>query len=307
MPRHASPVSHDIKLGFDTRTIELDISQIMPLKVIAPKVKEHAKYKQIRASIQEVGIIEPPVVAPSKNKVNGYVLLDGHLRLEVLKELGITQVVCLVSRDDEAFTYNKHISRLSIIQEHRMIVEAINRGVSEEKIAKALNVNVARIQLKRNLLNGICPEAAELLKEKMVPETVMYLLRKVKAVRQIELATLMNDVGNYTLNYAKALLISTPPHQLVDGDKTKEVKGLSLEQMARMEAEMESLQLEYSAIDEGYGADILNLTLARGYLGKLLGNARVTRFLRQQHPDILSEFEKVADMTTLAGKEALTV
>ena len=97
MPRHASPVSHDIKLGFDTRTIELDISQIMPLKVIAPKVKEHAKYKQIRASIQEVGIIEPPVVAPSKNKVNGYVLLDGHLRLEVLKELGIAQVVCLVS------------------------------------------------------------------------------------------------------------------------------------------------------------------------------------------------------------------
>ncbi|NBU69973.1 MAG: chromosome partitioning protein ParB [Bacteroidetes bacterium] len=306
MPRPAQPTSQDIKLGFDTRTIELDISQIMPLKVIAPKVKDHAKYKQIRASIQEVGIIEPPVVAPSKNKVNSYVLLDGHLRVEVLKELGITQVVCLVSRDDEAFTYNKHISRLSIIQEHRMIVEAINRGVSEEKIAKALNVNVARIQLKRNLLNGICPEAAELLKEKMVPETVMYLLRKVKAVRQIELATLMNDVGNYTLNYAKALLISTPPHQLVDGDKAKEVKGLSLEQMARMEAEMESLQLEYAAVDESYGADILNLTLARGYLGKLLGNARVTRFLRQQHPDILGEFEKVADMTSLAGKEALT-
>lgn len=307
MRRKTSLPAQDIKLGFDTRTIELDISQIMPLKVIAPKVKDHAKYKQIRASIQEVGIIEPPVVAPSKNKVNSYVLLDGHLRVEVLKELGITQVVCLVSRDDEAFTYNKHISRLSIIQEHRMIVEAINRGVSEEKIAKALNVNVARIQLKRNLLNGICPEAAELLKDKMVPEAVMYLLRKVKAVRQIELATLMNDVGNYSQSYAKALLASTPPNQLVDGDKAKDLKGLTLEQMARMEAEMESLQLEYTAVDETYGADILNLTLARGYLSKLLGNARVTRFLRQQHADILGEFEKIADMTSLAGKEALTV
>lgn len=307
MRRKAILPSQDIKLGFDTRTIELAVNQIMPLKMVAPKIKEHAKYKQIKASIQEVGIIEPPVVAPDKHKVNSYVLLDGHLRLEVLKELGVTQVVCLVSRDDEAFTYNKHISRLSIIQEHRMIVEAINRGVSEEKIAKALNVNVARIQLKRNLLNGICPEAAELLKDKMVPEAVMYLLRKVKAVRQIELATLMNDVGNYSQSYAKALLASTPPNQLVDGDKTKDLKGLTLEQMARMEAEMESLQLEYTAVDETYGADILNLTLARGYLSKLLGNARVTRFLRQQHADILGEFEKIADMTSLAGKEALTV
>ena len=94
MRRKPDTSPQDIKLGFDTRTIELAINQIMPLKVVAPKIKEHAKYKQIKASIQEVGIIEPPVVAPDKHKVNSYVLLDGHLRLEALKELGVTQVVC---------------------------------------------------------------------------------------------------------------------------------------------------------------------------------------------------------------------
>jgi hypothetical protein len=38
-----------------------------------------------------------------------------------------------VSTDDEAFTYNKRISRIAPIQEHRMILKAIERGVSGGK------------------------------------------------------------------------------------------------------------------------------------------------------------------------------
>ena len=51
-------------------------------------------------------------------------------------------MVCLVSTDDEAFTYNKRVNRIAIIQEHRMILKAIERGVPEERIAKALNIDV---------------------------------------------------------------------------------------------------------------------------------------------------------------------
>lgn len=61
-------------------------------------------------------------------------------------------------------TYNKRISRIATIQEHKMILRAVERGVSEARIAAALNVNVALIRQKRTLLNGICPEAAELLR-----------------------------------------------------------------------------------------------------------------------------------------------
>ena len=48
-----------------------------------------------------------------------------------LKELGRECVSCLVSRDDEAYTYNKYINRLSAIQEHCMILKALQAGVSE--------------------------------------------------------------------------------------------------------------------------------------------------------------------------------
>ena len=53
-----------------------------------------------------------------------YLLLDGHLRLEALKDMGVVEVVCLVSTDDEAFTYNKPVSRLAIVQEHKIILKA---------------------------------------------------------------------------------------------------------------------------------------------------------------------------------------
>lgn len=36
------------------------------------------------------------------------------------------------------------------------------------------------------------------------------------------------------------------------------------------------------------------LVLTNGYLGKLLGNARVVRYLAQHHRDILTEFQKLA-------------
>ena len=293
-----------IKSGFDEATINLGIEQIVLLKVVTPSARKSMKYRQILASIREVGIIEPPVVSHDPHSRGKYILLDGHMRIEALKELGETEVTCLVSTDDEAFTYNKHISRLSTVQEHRMILKAIKHGVPEDKIAAALNIDIRSIATKRDLLNGICPEAADLLKDKIVPITTFSILKRMKPLRQIEVTTLMNDAGVYSRTYARALLAATPKDQLDDPEKPKKIAGLDEEQMARMESEMESLQREYRLIEENYGKDVLNLTLTKGYLGSLLGNARVVRYLAQHHPDILTQFHKIADITSLAKETA---
>jgi hypothetical protein len=110
---------------------------------------------------------------------------------EVLKDLGIQAVVCLISRDDEAYTYNKRVNRLAIIQAHRMILTAIERGVSEERLARALNLNIASIRSRRRLLEGISPEAADLLRDKHVPMNSFTELRRMSAERQLEAAQLM--------------------------------------------------------------------------------------------------------------------
>ena len=86
-----------------------------------------------------------------------------------------------------------------------MIVKAIERGVSEERIAKALNVNIPDIVRKRRLLDGICPEVAEILKDKHVAIHTFSELRKMMPLRQIEAAELMVAMNKYTVNYAKSL------------------------------------------------------------------------------------------------------
>src|SRR3546814_16365568 len=83
------------------------------------------------------------------------------------------------------------ICRLATIQEHKMILRAIENGVPEERLARALNVNVGNIRHKRVLLDGICPEAIALLRDKHVPINTFGELKKLKPVRQIEAAESM--------------------------------------------------------------------------------------------------------------------
>ncbi|GGZ39293.1 plasmid partitioning protein RepB C-terminal domain-containing protein [Asticcacaulis endophyticus] len=290
-----------IEASFDERTVDIDIDQIIMTKVMDPKVFKSHKYKQIVASTRAVGIIEPPAVSLAVGMNGRYFLRDGHLRLHALKELGERIVTCLVASDDESFTYNKHINRIASIQEHKMIRRAIERGVSEEKLAEALNLDVRRIIEKRDMLEGICPEAIELLKDQFIAPKTFPVLRKMKPLRQVEAATLMNDAGIYTKPYVMALLAATPKAQLVHPERAKKIKGLDEDQMVRMETEMDSLQREYRLIEDSYGKDVLNLTLAKGYLGTLLNNARIVRYLSNHQPEILSQFRQISDMTKLTN------
>ena len=104
-----------VKMGFEESSVRIPISDIQPLRLVSGAVKKTAKYAQIAATIREVGIVEPPIVSRDHNKPGKYLLLNGHPRIDILKGMGETDVVCLVSTDDEAFTYNKRINRIATI------------------------------------------------------------------------------------------------------------------------------------------------------------------------------------------------
>jgi ParB-like chromosome segregation protein Spo0J len=295
------PFDEPVKMGFEEAGCRIAISSIRLLHGVSDAVKMTPKYAQISASIREIGIVEPPIVARDRAEPDRYLLLDGHLRIEVLKDLGQEEVVCLVSTDDEAFTYNKRVNRIAIIQEHRMIMKALDRGVSEERLAKALNVNVAHIRRKRHLLDGICPEVVELFKDKHVSINTFWQLKKLAPSRQIEAAELMVAMNKYTIGYARSLVAATPRDQLLRADRPKAIRGLTAEQVALMERESANLEKEFKLAEQSYGANHLDLVLAKGYLAKLLGNDRVLRYLEQHHEEFLAEFRRITSMeTTLA-------
>lgn len=288
-----------VKLACESEIVTVPLESILPLKQLSDAIQKTRKYLSIAASIEEIGIIEPLVIYPQQGQADTYILLDGHLRLHVLKQRGEKFTDCLVATDDEAFTYNHKVNRLSAIQEHFMIRKAIKNRVSEERIAKSLNVDVANIRKKRDLLDGICPEAVELLKEKRISGNTIRELKKVRPIRQIEMAELMNASWNYSTAYAKCLIAATPQQQLVDEKHQKEIRGLNADDIARIEKEMEGLEKDFRTIEESHGKNVLNLVIVVGYLKKLLDNARAVRFLSRHHPEILAEFQKLGESKNL--------
>ena len=298
MPRKSHT---EVPMGFEKATRRLAIADLQPLKIVSAAIKKSPKYVQIVASIGEIGIVEPPVVTPDRKDKGKYLLLDGHLRIEALKDRGETEVVCLISIDDEAFTYNKRVNRIAVIQEHRMIMKAIERGVSEERLAKALNVDVVSIKRTRRLLDGICGEVANILKDKHIAIQALAELRKLAPLRQIEATELMVAMNKYTFGYAKSLVAATPQDQLAEGYKPKRVRGLTSEQVALMERETANLDREFRIAEQSYGTDHLDLVIASGYIGKLLGNAKVVRYLGMHQKEILLEFQKLVELEAAAA------
>jgi ParB-like chromosome segregation protein Spo0J len=288
-------MANDVKAGFQLKAVTLPLGNIVPTRQVTPGIRLSVKYKQIAASVAEVGVIEPLVVYPMNGAAGKYVLLDGHLRLDVLKQNGATEARCIVSIEEEGFTYNKKVNHLATIQEHYMILRAIENGVSEQRIAKALNVNVSQIRKKVNLLDGICPEAVELLKNKQIAPGAFKVLKKMKPLRQVEVAELLVAAGNFSLPYVRALYAATNRELLIGSGESKKAFGLTPEQLAKMEREVEGLQRELKLIEESYGTETLNLVLARAYLLRLLSNNRVMRYLNQHHADLVVALKTVVE------------
>lgn len=285
--------------AFEIETRILPVTAITPLKPLRAAVKQSQKYAQIAASIHEIGLVELPVVVPNSQQPDTYFLLDGLLRIEIARELGWTEIECLIATDDEAYTYNKRLSRLSAVQEHKMIVRAIERGVHEEKIANALRLDVGTVRRRFRMLEGICEEAIELLSDGPCPRNVFDVLKRMKPMRQIEAAELMIGQKNYSSNFIKTILAATPDDQLVAGKPRGQFQDISREQIARLERELSAAQKKTKYIEESYGEDVLELTIAKAYLSKCLKKPTIVTWLQQHQPDYLAEFQEVVGMTSL--------
>lgn len=282
------------KLGFELKRIVVSLDHILPIRHPSESQKEPNRYKVVFASIKEIGVVEPLVVIRERGRFGYYLIRDGHLRHRALQELGIGEAYCVVAIDDESYTFNARVSRLSPIQEHAMIMKAVKSGVSPKRIAAALNKSLPEIRANMSLLKGIHKEAADQLKDKEMSPGTIRILRRVVPVRQIEMAEMMVSTNTFTRGYVEALLLGTPSDQIVNKDEPKKAKGMTSEQIAKMEEETEALERDFRQIEGSYRDNCLTLTLARGYIRRVLENSKVVKYMACHHKDIFTEFEAIA-------------
>lgn len=183
-----------------------------------------------------------------------------------------------------------------------MISQAITQGVSEERLARALEVDVKAIVAKTHLLKGICPEAVRLLEKTAVSAKTLQTLKKVIPTRQVEIAELMQAANNYSVAFCRGLVMATRHEQLIAvvGKKSNASSTDYLE-LVKMQDELETLQRDLQGYEDNYGQNFLNLVVARGYLAKLLANERVRRLLTDRYPEIGTAMQHIVDSVSLEG------
>jgi ParB-like chromosome segregation protein Spo0J len=292
-----------VKSAFEKNVLAIPLEQIFSQRGVGKQLEISKKYLSIRASIKELGVIEPLAVHREVDKGDGriYLLLDGRMRLRALKELGATHALCLIACDDEGFTYNRQVNRLTPIQEHRMILTAIKKGTAPTRIAQALDVNVEHIRRRQSLLDGIAPEVVEILKDRQVNQHAFYALKKMKPMRQIETAEMMLSANCFTNVYARMMLSATRTDQLVEAPRPLKSKTTA-EDIDRLEREMDKLNQDYRLVEDTMGDTMLVLVIAKGYVSRLLRNEPIAEFLQLNYEDMVKELASLMDAMTADGR-----
>ena len=283
-----------VKTAFRPDIVLLRTSSLSPGKSLDARDRKDRKYQQIAASLRSVGLIEPLIVFPLGR--GRYRVLDGNKRLDILTEANVPQVECLVATVDESYTYNKRVNYLSPVGEHEMILRALAHN-SVDRIAEALNVNVDTIRRKRNLLEGICKEAIELLKDRRASPRAFVALRKMKPVRQIEAAELMIASNMYSGRFAAALVAGTSAQMLIEPEKNHVPATVSAAQKISMENETDALCKNLRTVEDSYGIEVLTLSVSCRYLARLLANTKIHSYIAKRHPEICRELESVRAST----------
>ncbi len=185
---------------------DIPIIQLRPLR--ERKISQR-EFDRILASIKAIGLIEPLIVFPEGDD---FVITDGVQRYKALLNLGVEIVPCIVGPRREAFTGNRMVNRLSPVQENRMIEKSLEE-LDEQTIAAALNLSGITHRLKKTLLKQLHADAAAALDQSAITRACARELTHVKPDRQSEILTAMKSYKDYSVAFARSLILKTPPAQ----------------------------------------------------------------------------------------------
>ena len=253
------------------------------------------KYRQrIEASLKAVGLIDPLVVYPHGDN---YEILDGCLRYRILLDLGVETIPCIIGKQRESFTGNRMVNQLSASQEMRMLRRSLDE-LDEQTIANALGMQGIKHRLNNNLLKKLHPDVVKAFEADKLTLSCAKELTHVKPDRQAEILKLMHSCNDYSLTFAKGLVLKTP------ASKRTKMNGHSKSPWNRADAkrqdllnklrEAEQQQDFYSTLYRQYTTNLLKLVI---YVRTLLSNEGIRAYLEEHHPKLVKDFEDIINDT----------
>ena len=249
--------------------------------------------RRIEASIRAVGLIEPLVVYPLGDQ---YEILDGCRRYLILLEMGVETVPCLIGNEREAFTGNRMVNRLSSAQEMRMLRKSLEE-LDEKTIADALGMTGIKYRLNQGLLKKLNPTVAKMFESGKITKSCALELAHVKPDRQDEIMKLMESCNDYSVTFAKGMVMKTPSGRRAKANGTKTPWTHAAEKkndLLKRLHEAEQQQDFYSGLYRQYTTNLLKLVI---FARSLVSNPRINEYLQEHYPDQLKLFNEIIDST----------
>jgi ParB/RepB/Spo0J family partition protein len=143
--------------------------------------QECGSFEELTESIRESGVLVPPIVFP---QADTFVLLAGHRRVRAAREVGLTEIPCIVREDGVsvenlvvALVENLRRKDLTTIEKAKGFARLRDGGLSEREIAQRLGCTQQFVGRTLDLLT-LPPQAQQALEAKQLPALAGYELAK---------------------------------------------------------------------------------------------------------------------------------
>lgn len=145
-------------------------------------------------------------------------------------------------------------------------------------------------------LSGVCQEALDTLHGRQIPKCVAREMARMKPSRQQEMAEIMVICNDFTIPFARALLLTTHVNELNDTHSNHNVgRIIPKRDRIAMGNELKSLLSEIRSFRANYADDASCLIVAIGYVRSLLANPAVASFLSRHYPETEEQLRELMD------------
>jgi len=268
---------------------DIDIEKLVPLKKRDINFRKNRGYKKILSSISSMGLIEPLCVYRENGE---YIVLDGFLRCKALQQLGAKTAPCIIYATKEAYTFNRMINKLSAVQESRMLRESLKK-IDQSTIADVFGIKSIQYRLGNELLKQLDQKVISAVDKGTMSRRCARELTYVKPPRQVEILREMEKGEDYSISFARAMVIKTPAGMRNKKKKDKKPWQDNSDRKQALVDKLEGVQKRYdfyTNLYRQYSADLLKLYI---YVRKLITNDKVRTYLDINYPEILERFENI--------------
>lgn len=268
-------------------TVHAEDVPIVKLKPLSERKISRREYERIKASIEAVGLIEPLIVSPENGS---FLILDGVQRYRILLDLGVEEVPCILRQEKETFTCNRMVNHISPIQESRMIEKSLEE-LDEQTIASALGLSTIVHRLSKTLISQLHQAVAETLDAGSITRACAREFTYAKPERQLDILTMMKAHNDFSIAFARALILKTPPklrarkrrNSSNPWNRAERKKNELLKKLQDAEQKHDF----YSRLYRQYSVDLLKLVI---YARSLVTNPSVREYVDEHHPGIVARF-----------------